>query len=85
MNVNRIDPRNEQDSVNKRYVESQLFDYQHRNGTEPMTSNLNMSNYRILNLSNPTDAANNPLVIKKNELRRFAKSCSVDSLTSSSL
>ena len=60
-----LDPQNEQDSVNERYFELQLIDFLKRNGTEHMTSNLNMSNYLILNLRNP-------LLIKNNELRRFA-------------
>ena len=59
MNENRIknllDPMNEQDATNKRYLESQLIDYLKRNRTEPTTSNLNMSEYRILNLSQPQD------------------------------
>ena len=50
---NMTDPVNEQDSVNKRYLESQLFDYVKINGSEPMTFNLNMANYKITNLGDP--------------------------------
>lgn len=58
---NMANPVNEQDSVNKRYLESQLVDYVKRNGTEPMTFNLDMANYRITNTGDPQgkkDAAN---------------------------
>ena len=47
---NTLDPSDEQDTVNKRYLESQLTDYLKRNGQSPMTFDLNMNNYRILNV-----------------------------------
>ena len=63
---NILDPVNEQDSVNKRYLESQLEDYLKRNGQNLMTFNLNMNNYKMLNLKNfdsgnttDTDVSNN--------------------------
>ena len=52
---NMTDPVNEQDSVNKRFLEAQLTDYVKRNGSEPMTFNLNMKNYRITNTGDPQD------------------------------
>ena len=48
-------PVNEKGSVNKRYLESQLFDYVKRNGAEPMTFNLDMANYRVVNTGDPQD------------------------------
>ena len=47
---NTLDPSDEQDTVNKRYLESQLTDYLKRDGQNPMTFDLNMNNYRILNV-----------------------------------
>ena len=47
---NTLDPSDEQDTVNKRYLESQLTDYLKTDGQNPMTFNLNMNNYRILNV-----------------------------------
>ena len=49
--INILDPTNEQDCVNKRYLESQL-DYLKRNGSKDMTFNLNMNNHKIINLKN---------------------------------
>ena len=37
---NTLDPTDEQDTVNKRYLESQLNDYLKRNGQSPMTFHL---------------------------------------------
>ena len=51
---NTLDPSDEQDTVNKRYLESQLTDYLKRDGQPPMTFNLNMDNYKIVNLNEPT-------------------------------
>lgn len=34
--INMLDPQNEQDGVNKRYLELQLSDFLKRNGTEPI-------------------------------------------------
>ena len=47
---NTLDPTDEQDTVNKRYLESQLTDYLKRDGQSPMTFDLNMNNFRILNV-----------------------------------
>ena len=47
---NTLDPTDEQDTVNKRYLESQLTDYLKRNGQNAMTFDLNMDNYKIVNL-----------------------------------
>ena len=47
---NMLDPVNEQDAVNKRYLESQLQDYLKTNGQNPMTFDLNMNNHKIINL-----------------------------------
>ena len=47
---NTLDPTDEQDTVNKRYLESQLNDYLKRNGQSPMTFDLNMNNHRIINI-----------------------------------
>ena len=47
---NTLDPTDEQDTVNKRYLESQLNDYLKRNGQSPMTFDLNMNSYKIVNL-----------------------------------
>ena len=49
---NMLDPVNEQDAVNRRYLESQLNDYLKRDGQSPMTFNLDMNNYKIVNLKN---------------------------------
>ena len=51
---NTLDPSDEQDTVNKRYLESQLTDYLKRDSQPPMTFNLNMDNYKIVNLNEPT-------------------------------
>ena len=48
--------------MNKRYLESQLFYYLKRNGSEPMTSNLDMGNDKIKNLDTPTTHENNAAV-----------------------
>ena len=59
MNENRVeimtDPVNEQDSVNKRFLEARLTDYLKRNGSEPMTFNLDMADYPITNTGDPQD------------------------------
>ena len=47
---NTLDPSDEQDTVNKRYLESQLNDYLKRNGQNTMTFDLNMNRYKIVNL-----------------------------------
>ena len=62
---NILDPFDEQDAVNKRYLESQLSDYLKRNGQSPMTFDLNMNTYKIVNLEEPDndgDATNKKYV-----------------------
>ena len=56
---NTLDPSDEQDTVNKRYLESQLTDYLKRNGQNTMTFDLNMNNHRILNVKdfNPANSS----------------------------
>ena len=49
---NMLDPVDEQDSVNKRFLEAQLQDYLKTNGQTPMSFNLNMNNDKIVNLKN---------------------------------
>ena len=49
---NMLDPVDEQDAVNKRYLESQLQNYIKHNGQTPLSFNLNMNNYKIINLKN---------------------------------
>ena len=49
---NVLDPVDEQDAINKRFLEARLHDYLKTNGQNPMTFNLNMSNYKIINLKN---------------------------------
>ena len=49
---NMLDPVDEQDAINKRFLEARLHDYLKTNGQNPMTFNLNMSNYKIMNLKN---------------------------------
>ena len=69
---NTLDPTDEQDTVNKRYLESQLTDYLKRNGQPPMTFNLNMDNYKIVNLNEPTlnsDATTKKYVDNKTKIK----------------
>lgn len=69
MNENRVenmlDPANEQDAVNKRYLESQLSDYVKTNGQNSMTFNLNMNNYKILNLKDADSSSSSLDAINK--------------------
>ena len=62
---NTLDPSNEQDTVNKRYLESQLTDYLKRNGQSPMTYDLNMNNYKIVNLKDITSSSNDSEAVNK--------------------
>ena len=57
---NMLDPVNEQDAVNRRYLESQLNDYLKRDSQSPMTFNLDMNNYKIVNLKNYNPNNNSP-------------------------
>ena len=49
---NMLDPVNEQDGVNKRFLEAKLHDYLKTDGQNPMTFDLNMNNHKIKNLKN---------------------------------
>ena len=54
---NMLDPVNEQDGVNKRFLEAQLHDYLKTDGQNPMTFDLNMNNYKIINLRDTTGSS----------------------------
>ena len=62
---NTLDPTDEQDTVNKRYLESQLTDYLKRNGQSPMTFDLNMNSYKIVNLKDITSSSNDSEAVNK--------------------
>ena len=51
---NMLDPVNEQDGVNKRFLEAQLHDYLKTNGQNPMTFDLNMNYHKIIHLKDTT-------------------------------
>lgn len=61
---NMLDPVDEQDSVNNRYLESQLTDYVDRNGNQPLRNDLNMLGYKIINLKyfDPDDYSDQDVV-----------------------
>ena len=54
---NMLDPTDEQDSVNKRYLEVQLTDYMYlkHNDSKPLSFNMNAGGYKITNLANGSD------------------------------
>ena len=54
---NMLDPINEQDGVNKRFLEAQLHDYLKTDGQNPMTFDLNMNNHKIINLRDTTGSS----------------------------
>ena len=53
---NILDPINEQDGVNKRFLEAQLHDYLKTDGQNPMTFDLNINNH-IINLRDTTGSS----------------------------
>ena len=72
---NTLDPTDEQDTVNKRYLESQLTDYLKRNGQNTMTFDLNMNSYKIVNLKDITSSSNDSEAVNKKFVDdRFSKS-----------
>ena len=62
---NTLDPTDEQDTVNKRYLESQLTDYLKKNGQNTMTFDLNMNSYKIVNLKDITSSSNDSEAVNK--------------------
>ena len=62
---NTLDPTDEQDTVNKRYLESQLTDYLKRNGQNTMTFDLNMNNYKIVNWKDISNSSNDSEAVNK--------------------
>ena len=62
---NTLDPSDEQDTVNKRFLESQLNDYLKRNGQNTMTFDLNMNSYKIVNLKDITSSSNDSEAVNK--------------------
>ena len=54
---NMLDPVNEQDGVNKRFLEAQLHDYLKTDGQNPMTFDLNVNNHKIINLRDTTGSS----------------------------
>ena len=76
---NTLDPTDEQDTVNKRYLESQLNDYLKRNGQSPMTFDLNMNNHKIINLKDITSSSSNSEAVNKKYVdAEIAKIPSID-------
>ena len=70
---NTSDPTDEQDTVNKRYLESQLTDYLKRNGQSPMTFDLNMNSYKIVNLKDISNSSNDSEAVNKKYVDNFLK------------
>ena len=70
---NTLDPTDEQDTVNKRYLESQLNDYLKRNGQSPMTFNLNMNSDKIVNLKDISNSSKDSEAVNKKYVDNFLK------------
>ena len=70
---NTLDPTDEQDTVNKRYLESQLTDYLKRNGQNTMTFNLNMNRYKIVNLKDINNFSIDSEAVNKKYVDNFLK------------
>ena len=70
---NTLDPTDEQDTVNKRYLESQLTDYLKRNGQSPMTFDLNMNSYKIVNLKDINNLSIDSEAVNKKYVDNFLK------------
>ena len=60
--INMFDPVDEQDGVNKRFLEAQLHDYLKTDGQNPMTFDLNMATNKIKNLGTPTTHENDAAI-----------------------
>ena len=65
---NMLDPSNEQDGVNKRFLEARLHDYLKTDGQNPMTFDLNMNNHKIINLRDTTGSSFDSEAVNKNML-----------------
>ena len=79
---NMLDPVNEQDGVNKRFLEAQLHDYLKTDGQNPMTFDLNMNNHKIINLRDTTGSSfDSEAVNKKYVDAKITKIPSVDTST----
>ena len=70
---NTLDPTDEQDTVNKRYLESQLNDYLKRNGQNTMTFDLNMNSHKIVNLKDITSSSIDSEAVNKKYVDNFLK------------
>ena len=70
---NTLDPSDEQDTVNKRYLESQLNDYLKRNGQNTMTFDLNMNRYKIVNLKDINNFSIDSEAVNKKYVDNFLK------------
>ena len=70
---NTLDPTDEQDTVNKRYLESQLTDYLKRNGQNTMTFDLNINSYKIVNLKDISNSSNDSEAVNKKYVDNFLK------------
>ena len=70
---NTLDPADEQDTMNKRYLESQLNDYLKRNGQNTMTFDLNMNSYKIVNLKDISNSSIDSEAVNKKYVDNFLK------------